>query len=126
MELIETELSDFTRRSRSLVVAHGQTGLSRGLEYGERVLVRSDGEYRTAVVADIDFELDDTRYRLVLGGRVPAEMAESRLLGEINARPTGGASGAVSVHDIADLRAGSGAGHRIPMQRRAAHRLLDR
>ena len=126
MELIETELSEFTRRSRSLVVVHGETSLTRGLEYGERVLVRADGEYRTAVVADIDFELDDTRYRLVLGGRVPTEMAESRLLGEINARPSGGAAGPVSVHDVADMLARSGAAHRIPMQRRVAQRLLDR
>jgi hypothetical protein len=126
MELIETELSEFTRRSRSLVVMHGETGLDRGLEYGERVLVLSGGEYRTAVVADIDFEFSDTRYRLILGGRVPADMAESRLLGEINARPQGGAGGPVSVYDIADMLARSGAGRRIPMQRRAAHRLLDR
>jgi hypothetical protein len=126
MELIETELSDFTRRSRSLVVVQGETGLTRGLEYGERVLVRSNGEYRTAVVADIDFELSDTRYRLVLGGRVPTEMAESRLLGEIDARPSGGANGPVSVHDIADMLARSGAASRIPVQRQVAQRLLDR
>ena len=126
MELIETELSEFTRRSRSLVVLHGETGLARGLEYGERVLIRSAGEYRTAVVADIDFEISDTRYRLILGGRVPTDMAEARLLGEIDARPRGGAAGPVSVQDIADMLARSGAGHRIPMQRRAAHRLLDR
>src|SRR5690242_10947968 len=126
MELIETELSEFTRRSRSLVVLHGDTDLARGLEYGERILVRSAGEYRTAVVADIDFEASDTRYRLVLGGRVPADMAEARLLGEINTRPRGGAAGPVSVHDIADMLARSGAARRIPMQRRAAQRLLDR
>ena len=126
MELIETELTEFTRRSRSLVVMHGDTELGRGLEYGDRVLVRSAGEYRTAVVADIDFEVSDTRYRLVLGGRVPADMAEARLLGEIDARPRGGAGGPVSVHDIADMLARSGAARRIPMQRRAAHRLLDR
>jgi len=126
MELIETELSEFTRRSRSLVVMHGETGLDRGLEYGERVLVRTAGEYRTAVVADIDFEISDTRYRLILGGRVPADMAESRLLGEIDARPRGGAAGPVSVNDIADMLARSGSAHRIPVQRRVARRLLDR
>ena len=126
MELIETELSEFTRRSRSLVVLHGDTELPRGLEYGERVLILSGGEYRTAVVADIDFEMADTRYRLILGGRVPAEMAEARLLGEIDARPRARAAGPVSVNDIADMLARSGAAHRIPMQRRAAHRLLDR
>jgi len=126
MELIETELTEFTRRSRSLVVMHAETGLARGLEYGERILVLSGGEYRTAVVADIDFELSDTRYRLILGGRVPADMVHDRLLGEIDARPRGGASGPVSVNDIADMLARSGAGHRIPVQRRVARRLLDR
>ena len=60
MELIVAELSEFTRRSRSLVVAHGETELTRGLEYGERILVRSGEEYRTAVVVDIDFDLRDT------------------------------------------------------------------
>jgi len=126
MELIETELSEFTRRSRSLVVMHSETDLGRGLEYGERVLVRASGEYRTAVVADIDFEFSDTRYRLILGGRVPTDMAEDRLLGEINVRPRSSYSGPVSVDDVADMLARSGAARRIPMQRRVAQRLLDR
>lgn len=126
MELIETELSEFTRRSRSLVVAHGDTELARGLEYGERVLVRSAGEYRTAVVADIDFTLDDTRYRLVLGGPVPADVAEDRLLGEITLTPADRASGKVTVEDIALLLSRSSSGARIPMQRQVARPLLDR
>jgi len=119
VELIDIEFSEFTRRSRSVVVAHRAAGIGRGLEYGERVLVHSDGEYRTAVVADIDFALDDTHYRLVLGGRVPADLAQERIDGTV---PT--VSGRVSVHDIADMLARSGAGHRIPMQRRSAQRLL--
>lgn len=119
MERIDIELSEFTRRSRSVVVAHGASGLERGLEYGERVLLHTGDEYRTAIVADIDFDLEDTHYRLILGGRVPAELAEERI------GSTGSAtSGRVSVHDIADMLARSGAGHRIPMQRRAAQRLL--
>lgn len=121
MEIIELELSEFTRRSRSLVVHHGSTSLGRGLEYGERVLVLSGGEYRTAVVVDIDFELDDTTYRMVLGGRVPAD-----LVGDQPGDPAGdpAVGGRVSVRDIADMLARSGAAHRIPMQRRAAGRLL--
>lgn len=125
MELIVTEISELTRRSRSLVVAHSNTSLGRGLEYGERVLVLADGEYRTAVVADIDFDMYDTNYRMILGGRVPAELAEETLVGEID--PSAGSSRPrVSVHDIADLLARSGAAHRIPMQRSVAQRLLDR
>src|SRR5215207_4670833 len=83
VELIDIELSEFTRRSRSVEVAHGAAGIDRGLEYGERVLVHTDGEYRTAVVADIDFALDDTHYRLVLGGRVPPELAQERIDGTV-------------------------------------------
>lgn len=119
MELIDIELSEFTRRSRSVVLAHRASGLARGLEYGERVLLHTGEEYRTAVVADIDFDLEDTHYRLVLGGRVPAELALERAEGTAPRL-----SGRVSVHDVADMLARSGAGHRIPMQRRAAQRLL--
>lgn len=146
MELIEMQLSEFTRRSRSLALTHAETGLSRGLEFGERILLRSSDEYRTAVVADIEFTEDETHYRLVLGGRVPADLAEARLVGEINVVPgassegdpgaepgpeSGAESGAatagrLSVHDVADLLARSGAAHRIPMQRQVARRLLDR
>lgn len=125
MELIEIELSEFTRRSRSLAVEHGETGLTRGLEYGERILIRSAGVYRTAVVADIEFTAEETHYRLVLGGRVPTDLAESRLIGEINAT-TGATAGRLSVSDVADMLARSGAAHRIPMQRQVAQRLLDR
>ncbi|MCZ4499414.1 MAG: hypothetical protein JWQ74_1967 [Marmoricola sp.] len=125
MELIKAELSEFTRRSRSFAVTHGETGLSRGLEHGERVLVLTGGEYRTAVVADIEFDLDETHYRFILGGPVPADIAEDRLLGEINVHP-GAGPGRVSVHDVADLLARSGAAHRIPQQRQVARRLLDR
>jgi hypothetical protein len=119
VELIDIELSEFTRRSRSVVLAHSAASLSRGLEYGERVLLHTGDEYRTAVVADIDFDLADTRYRLILGGRVPAELALERA-----GATTESLSGRVSVHDIADMLARSGAGHRIPLQRRSAQRLL--
>ncbi|MCZ4498879.1 MAG: hypothetical protein JWQ74_1432, partial [Marmoricola sp.] len=54
-----------------------------------------------------------------------ADIAEDRLLGEINVHPNAG-PGRVSVHDVADLLARSGSAHRIPMQRQVARRLLDR
>jgi hypothetical protein len=120
VELIDIELSEFTRRSRSLVLTHSASGLSRGLEYGERVMLHTGGdEYRTAVVADIDFELEDTHYRVILGGRVPADLALERVNGTAPS-----ISGRVSVHDVADMLARSGAANRIPVQRHAAHRLL--
>ena len=122
MELIDIELTEFTRRSRSVVVAHSASGLARGLEYGERVLLHTDGAYRTGVVVDIDFDLEDTHYRLVLGGVVPAELARER------ADSTGPTmSGRVSVHDVADMLTSAGGRHRIPMQRQAPqHALFDR
>jgi hypothetical protein len=119
VKLIDIELSDFTRRSRSVVLGHNEAGLTQGLEYGERVLLHTGDEYRTAVVADIDFDLTDTHYRLILGGRVPAELALERAESSASSVP-----GRVSVHDIADMLARSGAGRRIPMQRRSAQRLL--
>lgn len=119
MELIDVELSEFTRRSRSFVLTHRASGLRRGLEYGERVLLHTGGdEYRTAVVADVDFDLADTHYRLILGGRVPAELVQEKVAG------TPSVSGRVSVRDVADMLARSGAANRIPMQRRSAQRLL--
>lgn len=124
MELIETQLSEFTHRSRSLAISHAETGLERGLEYGERVLVLSRGEYRTAVVADIEFSAEETHYRMVLGGHVPKEVAEGRLLGEINTDRRSHPK--ITVEDIATLLSYSGSGVRIPMQRQVARRLLER
>ncbi|HEY1134893.1 MAG TPA: hypothetical protein VGE77_09970 [Nocardioides sp.] len=68
MEMLDVELTAFTRRTGSVVVAHGATGLDRGLEPGESVVVRDqDGTFRSAHVADLDFDLEDTYYRLTLG-----------------------------------------------------------
>lgn len=119
MELIEVELGEFSRRSRSMVVAHGDTLLGRGLELGEQVLVLSEEEYRTAVVADIDFSLTETHYRLELGRVLPSELAERRVAAEVPV-----ALGDLSVEDVADLLARSSAAYRAPMRRRPARRLL--
>ncbi|HET6167279.1 MAG TPA: hypothetical protein VFE07_10660 [Marmoricola sp.] len=122
MEVIGLELSEFTRRSRSVVLRHHAAGLGRRLEYGERVLLDTGAELRAAVVADIDVDLDDTQYRLVLGGVVPPELAEGRRTVDMDAAAV---SGRVSVHDLADILVRAGAGQRIPMQRQAAERLLS-
>jgi hypothetical protein len=119
VEIIGMELSEFTRRSRSVVLRHYASSLSRRLEYGERVLLHTGTEYRAAVVADIDVDLEDIQYRLVLGGVVPPELADGQ--------PTEGSgqtSGRVSVHDLAGILVRSGTGQRVPMQRQSAQRLL--
>ena len=77
MEQIVVALSPFTRRSRSLGVSHVEQGLIQGLEPGEHVLVHdpvADEHYR-AVVADVEFELTDTSYRIEIGGRITAAEA---------------------------------------------------
>ncbi|NYI45928.1 hypothetical protein BJ993_003008 [Nocardioides aromaticivorans] len=81
MEQIVVALSPFTRRSRSLGVSHRDHYLSRGLEPGEHVLVHDPlaDEHFRAVVADVEFELDDTTYRLEIGGRITADEADEWL-----------------------------------------------
>lgn len=67
---------------RIVVVAHSQTGLTRGLNHGEAViLVAEDGEHHVSRVTDIAFELDDTIYTIELGGRIPADLAQERAAG---------------------------------------------
>ncbi|HWI44275.1 MAG TPA: hypothetical protein VNS81_11710 [Nocardioides sp.] len=101
MEQIETTLSPFTRRSRSLAVSHVQQGLSRGLEPGEHVLVHDPetGEHFTAKVADVHFDLDDTGYRLEIGTRITAAEAAEWLA------PSDPAADRLTTRDIVDLLA---------------------
>ena len=67
---------------RTVLVAHSQTGLRRGLDFGEAVLLRAaDGEYHVARVVDLTFELDDTVYTCELGGRIPEDLARERAAG---------------------------------------------
>lgn len=100
MERIDVALSAFTRRSRSVAVGHVAAGLSRGLEPGEFVLVRdpADGAHFTAAVADIDFELEDTVYRLEIGARVTAAEAAEWMAPEAEAAP-----GRVSARQLMDM-----------------------
>ena len=82
MEIIAP--SEITRatRDRLVVVAHSHTGLTRGLDHGEAViLVAQDGEHHVARVIDIDFEPDDTIYTIELGGRIPFDLARERAAG---------------------------------------------
>jgi hypothetical protein len=78
VQLLELELSEFTRRVGSLLVAHTATSLSRGLEPGEAVLARDrDQTFYLATVRDISFDLTDTYYRLELGAPMDAVTALS-------------------------------------------------
>lgn len=73
VERIDRELNEFTRRAGSVLVAHSTTTLGRGLEPGEKVLVRDRGTHVLATVRDISFDLTDTHYRLELGAPVAAD-----------------------------------------------------
>lgn len=101
MEQIETALSPFTRRSRSLAVSHVDQALTRGLEPGEHLLVHDPvtDEHFTAVVADIHFELEDTGYRLQLGTRITAAEAAEWLT------PSNADDDRLTTRDLIDLLA---------------------
>jgi hypothetical protein len=99
MEAIDIDLSDFTRRCRSVSVSHVAASLPRGLEPGEQVVLhdRVHGYY-TGVVADLDFEPADTVYRVEIGVRLTDLEALERLHGVLE--PTGGR---ITRQDLLDL-----------------------
>ena len=100
MELLDIELTEFTRRSGSVVVAHSDAELDRGLDAGEAVVVRTEtGEFIQAWVADIDFDLDDTYYRLRLEESVRLDAAHERLSGALLS--TRGAAALLALIDAA-------------------------
>jgi hypothetical protein len=130
MILVETEVTDFTRRSRSLLVSHVATALPRGLEPGEVVVVRSGADHWTACVIDIDFTLEDTVYRLSLGGRIPADQAADLLADRgVDAHAVGSTGRSVEVTDVlamlGSLRDSGREGVRVPAPRRAVGALVD-
>jgi hypothetical protein len=92
METIDVELNDFTLRRRSLLVSHVATALPRGLEHDEQVLLRDPVHgFYSGKVADLDFDLADTLYRIKLGVRLTQEEAHERLHASASAtrgRPT--------------------------------------
>lgn len=62
------------------VVSHSASGLARGLELDEEVVVVDpDGEFHAALVVDLEFDLQDTHYVLELGVRLPPETVRQRL-----------------------------------------------
>lgn len=96
MERIDLGLNTFSRRAGSVQVSHSTTTLERGLEPGERVLVRDGAEHLLATVRDISFDLTDTHYRLELGATVARDDAEL-MLAETPA------TGPMSVDDVLGL-----------------------
>lgn len=82
MEIVELDPSVHVRGERAAIVAHGLTGLTRGLEHGEAVVLRTaDGDHYAARVDRIDFDLEDTFYTFDIGARLPEDLALERLAG---------------------------------------------
>lgn len=106
MELVETSVPLLTRRSRSLVVRHGDAGLLRPLEPGERVVVRDPAtdDYWAATVADRDPGSGATEavYRIELEVRMPEEQALERV-GEVAGHATLFREETVGMQDLLDL-----------------------
>jgi len=98
MELIEVADLAPGRDDVTVVLAHSATGLTRGLEFGEAVILRSvEGEHWAAKVRDIGFEVDDTVYTLDLGARLPDDIAADRIRGLDPVRHD------LELHEIVDL-----------------------
>ncbi|GAB3761110.1 hypothetical protein FB382_003283 [Nocardioides ginsengisegetis] len=98
MELIEVIELAPGREDDTVVVAHSATSLTRGLEFGEAVVLRTaEGEHWTAKVRDIGFEVDDTVYTLDLGARLPDDLAADRLEGLDPLRHD------LELHEVVDL-----------------------
>ena len=88
MEILDLELGEFTRRIGSVVVSHNATTLTRGLEFGEAVLVHDgDGGSMVARVADISFGYADTYYRLELGAASPVPLEVSDVVNMLHELP---------------------------------------
>ncbi len=82
MQLVEVDRVVRGQDAHTAVVAHSQTSLRRGLEYGEPVVLLVGGrDHYAAKVRDIEFEADDTVYVLDLSVRLPPDLAEERLAG---------------------------------------------
>ena len=117
MELLDVTLTPLQRRNRAAFVARAAT---REVEVGERVVLRDEhGDFFAGSVVDVD----ERRYLVHLGVRLPEEFAMLRLG---HRRP--GASGADArpedddVQSVLDLigEARDALGGRMPSQRLAS------
>ena len=73
-------LTDGPGAGGEFVVSHSASGLTRGLELDEQVVVVDpDGEFHAACVVDLEFSLEDTHYVMELGVRLPPDTVRARL-----------------------------------------------
>jgi hypothetical protein len=98
MEIVELDESVQLRGERVLVVGHSLTGLTRGLDPKEPVVLRtSDADHYAARVRSIEFELEDTIYTFEVGARLPEDLALERISGLDPKRHD------LSMHEMVDL-----------------------
>lgn len=81
--LIGIELSEFTRRSRSLLLRHSDLALDRPLTPGEQIVLWDAvaGNYHAGSVVDAHKGDDDIDYRIRVGVRLPEALALDRITG---------------------------------------------
>jgi len=98
MEIVELKPTVGVRGEHTLVVRHSLTGLDRGLEPRESVVLHTaDGDHYAAQVRGIEFELEDTIYTFAVGGRLPEDLALERVEGlDADAHD-------LSLHELVDL-----------------------
>jgi hypothetical protein len=98
MEFLELDAPARVGGDRELLVAHSQTGLRRGLDHGETLVLRTaDGELHAVRVVDMSFELTDTVYTLEVGARLPEDLARERVAG------LDAAVHDLALHEVVDL-----------------------
>jgi hypothetical protein len=97
MELVTVDHLVPGRDAHTALVAHSETSLRRGLEFGEPVVLWVGGrDHYAAKVREIEFEIEDTVYTLELGARLPADLAAERLAGLTTDQD-------LELHEIVDL-----------------------
>lgn len=81
--LIGIELSEFTRRSRSLLLHHSDLALERPLAPGEPIVLWDAvaGSYHAGSVVDAHSSDGDIDYRITVGVRLPESLALDRITG---------------------------------------------
>lgn len=99
MELIGIEMSDFTRRARSILLNHADLALDIMLDEGERVVLWDSisGDYHSGTVVDVHLDGTAVQYRMEVGIRLPEELALDRITGMRSS------STRLSNQDIVDL-----------------------